>query len=243
MYIINEEDGQYWVSVEGYGKVPYHAKLSTYEGSDPYDHKYKAFWNCTLNCPFYDWFYIYSNTKRKELKRMITAKNSTFVNPEVKDTGWVNVGPGAFARSIVATGQIKAPNIDSPTKEDTMDNYTTEKTQRDFLLRELEKASYAHEAKIDEHFHITDDRVTDIDDALERIKAGKIKVTPKSERKAWDSMWEHIRFREHEADQAGHDKAHEAMSAARNTVRQDIAILEPVKGLKSVRDFAKESFH
>lgn len=167
----------------------------------------------------------------------------TIVNPQVKDTGWVNVGPGAFARSIVATGHIKAPKIDSPVKEDTMDNYTTDKAQRDFLVRELDRAYSDHLRDLRKHFHIEDDHVDDIDDVIERIKAGKYKLVDKKARKTWEPMWDHISFREHEADTEGYDKALEGLHAEHNTVRQDIAILEPVKALKSVRDFAKATFH
>lgn len=130
--------------------------------------------------------------------------------------------------------------------EITMHDHT-EENQRYHLNRRLNNTVSDKRQELKKVFNIEALNFPEtVKEAKELIAKGWLQVNGKDEERfSYDPWYYHVEFRDpaKPKDQDGYEKATEAMDVAKTAATDDIAILAPAEGLKSLREFESKTFH
>lgn len=188
---------------------------------------------------------------KKDLKKM---NNATLYNAAVSSPAY-QITLGTCAIACAPNYPQKADCRKKEEKENTM-RISTEVNLDAQRISYLNSRVYEHyHTKMEElikHFAIRDDeRPTKAEDLVKRIQEGKFILPTDKEVKLHshyygdDSILRVITWRDpaKQADQAGFDKAREALDEAHASTKDVIMVKSADEGLKAVEDFKARTFH
>ena len=135
-------------------------------------------------------------------------------------------------------------------KENEMNTLETNKytEERRSLQSALERAANIHEDNLREYYHLDKYRPKTPREVVELIKADKFEyddeeMADNPDAFRWSSCHDHIIFKPGKANRSAYSSAVKKLEDEKKNIRLDISILEPIEGLKKVREFEKRTFH
>lgn len=125
------------------------------------------------------------------------------------------------------------------------DTQTTEYQARTALRNDLAGQFNHHDDKLRSHFRISVDTPDTVENAVERIKAGKYTLADKNDRNSYGHWVHDIKWRApgEDKDQVGYDAAFKKLRVAYRHAIQDVLCDPLEKAKSSVRRFETETFH